>query len=280
MQQAFDYIRTELNAIYPEPELGSIAHLLISEITGFTRTQILINKNTKISDKQRALLITFVDELKNHRPIQYVIGETEFYGLRFKVGADVLIPRPETEELVEWIQLTTKPGVDLHMLDIGTGSGCIAITLKSLLPAAHVTAFDISEQALVMATANAKINNCEVKFVCQDILQPDSDTSKWDVIVSNPPYIPEVEKQEICPNVLNFEPHIALFVPDSKPLLFYEAIASYALTHLNCGGYLFFEIHRDFGQQTIDMLEQKGFKDIVLRKDMSGNDRMIRTKLP
>lgn len=276
MQQAFDYIRTELNAIYPEPELGSIAYLLISEITGLSRTQILINKNTKISDIQRTLLISFVEELKNHKPVQYLFGHTEFYGLRFHVGQGVLIPRPETEELVEWIFQTHKNKRQLRMLDIGTGSGCIAVTLKSLLGDAFVTAYDVSEAALEIAASNAKLNNCEVEFIRQDILRPDATDCQWDVIVSNPPYIPEAEKPEILPNVLDYEPHIALFVPDSDPLLFYTAIANYAIVHLKTGGELYFEIHRDFGKQIVQMLEQKGFSDIVLRKDMSGNDRMIR----
>lgn len=162
------------------------------------------------------------------------------------------------------------------MLDIGTGSGCIAVTLKSLFGDAFVTAFDVSESALEIAASNAKLNNCEVEFVRQDILRPDAADCHWDVIVSNPPYIPEAEKPEILPNVLDYEPHIALFVPDSDPLLFYAAIANYAILHLKTGGKLYFEIHRDFGQQIVQMLEQKGFSDIVLRKDMSGNDRMIR----
>jgi release factor glutamine methyltransferase len=165
------------------------------------------------------------------------------------------------------------------MLDIGTGSGCIAIALKSVFPKSEVTAFDISEGALEIARKNAELNDCEVDFRKVDILNPPVIVEKWDIIVSNPPYIPELEKSEILAHVLDFEPHTALFVPDSRPLLFYETIAAFALQHLNAGGMLFFEIHRDFGSLTVQLLEKLGFKDVVLRKDLSRNDRMIRATI-
>lgn len=276
MQQAYEYIRTSLRNLYPENEISSISNLLIAKITGFSRTQIILNKNTKISDNQRFLLQTFVESLLKHTPVQYVLGETEFYGLKFKVDANVLIPRPETEELVEWIQQSLAVGESRKILDIGTGSGCIAISLKSVFTKSEVTAFDISEGALKTAQSNSKLNNCDVIFQKVDILEPQYTDEKWDVIVSNPPYIPEAEKSEILPNVIEFEPHTALFVPDTEPLLFYKAIAGFALEHLNNGGLLFFEIHRDFGQQTVQMLQTVGFVNIVLRKDLSGNDRMVR----
>lgn len=279
MQQAKQYIKTSLQAIYSDNELNSISNLLIAHITGFTRTNIILNKNTKFSDNQRLQLEIFVDELKSHKPVQYVLGQTEFYGLPFKVNPAVLIPRPETEELVEWIQTSSLPQKSYKILDIGTGSGCIAITLKSIFTTSEVSAFDISEDALEIAKINSVLNNCNVDFRKVDILQPQTTADKWDIIVSNPPYVPETEKSDILPHVLNFEPHSALFVPDKKPLLFYETIATFALQHLSKDGMLFFEIHRDFGKQTVQLLKKLGFSDIILRKDLSGNDRMVRASM-
>lgn len=275
MQKAKEYIRTSLQAIYPENELNSISNLVIEKITGFSRTEIILNKNTKISDNQRLLLEKYVEAMKQHAPVQYVLGETEFFGLPFKVDSNVLIPRPETEELVEWIQSSLSIDLTYKMLDIGTGSGCIAIALKSIFPKSDIAAFDISEGALITAQNNAVLNGCEIEFCKVDILNPPIFQQKWDIIVSNPPYIPEVEKSNILPNVLEFEPHTALFVPNNRPLLFYETIAFFSLQHLNSGGMLFFEIHRDFGIQIVQLLEEIGFENVILRKDLSGNDRMV-----
>lgn len=279
MQQANEYIRTSLQGIYPKNEINSISNLIIANITGFSRTEIILNKNTNFSANQRFLLEKIVDALKKHTPVQYVLGETEFYGLPFKVDSNVLIPRPETEELVEWIQSSYSANMSYRMLDIGTGSGCIAIALKSIFPKSLVSAFDISEGALEIARDNAELNGCVIDFRKVDILQPTIIDEKWDIIVSNPPYIPEMEKSEILAHVLEFEPHSALFVPDSRPLIFYETIATFALQHLNIGGVLFFEIHRDFGLQTVQLLEKFGFKDVILQKDVSGNDRMVRAMI-
>ena len=279
MQQAKEFISSSLQGIYPKNEINSICNLIIANITGFSRTEIILNKNTKFSANQRFLLEKFVDALKKHTPVQYVLSETEFYGLPFKVDNNVLIPRPETEELVEWIQSTLSTDLSYKMLDIGTGSGCIAISLKSIFPKSLVSAFDISEGALEVARENAELNDFEIDFQKVDILNPPIINYKWDIIVSNPPYIPEMEKSEILAHVLEFEPHTALFVPDSRPLLFYETIATFALQHLNIGGMLFFEIHRDFGQQAARLLEGMGFKNVILRKDLSGNDRMVRAEV-
>lgn len=278
MQQSFEYIRTQLKDIYAETEIGSISYLLMSEITGFSRTEIFLNKNTKISDNQEFLLKKYVEELKNHTPIQYVIGKTEFYGLTFKVDKSVLIPRPETEELVDWITQSFSKNQAIQLLDIGTGSGCIAITLKHIFKNSTVTAFDISDAAIQTALINAESNNCQVNFQKTDILNKQTSDIQYDVIVSNPPYIPDSDKLEILPNVLNYEPHLALFVPDNDPLVFYNAIAKFACNNLKPNGLLFFEIHRDFGNQIIELLNQLGFSDILLRKDISGNDRMIRAQ--
>lgn len=276
MQEAFQYIRTSLENIYPENEINSISYLLLSEVTGLNRTGIILNKNTNISDNQRQQLEVFVKQLQTNRPIQYVLGHTEFYGLRIEVDETVLIPRPETEELVDWIRSSMDVSSPVKFMDIGTGSGCIAIALKDIFQNSIVRAVDVSQNALETASRNAKANGCELIFQCLDILQVESLVEKQNVIVSNPPYIPSSEMAGIEGHVLDYEPHMALFVPNSDPLLFYRKIASLAKESLYEGGMLFFEIHRDFGSQTVDMLAQMGYHNITLRKDIFGNDRMIR----
>jgi len=215
--------------------------------------------------------------LKKHVPIQYILGETEFYGLPFRVNDSVLIPRPETEELVDWIRSENNRNEALNILDIGTGSGCIAIALKHEFPNAAVEAFDISDKALETARSNAGLNKLDVEFSKVDILNVADQSKKWDIIASNPPYIPELEKSEIEANVLEHEPHLALFVPDNDPLLFYRHIALFAKKQLNPNGKLYFEIHRDYGKECMELLASLGFSEIELRKDISGNNRMIRS---
>ena len=278
MQKAIEYIKTELNGLYPDLEIRSFTNILISEITGFSRTEIIVNKNTIFSEEQVVLLYTFVEKLKKHVPIQYVLGKSYFMDLEFQVNDAVLIPRPETEELVEWIAGSIPVDANLSMLDIGTGSGCIAISLKNIFINADISAYDVSEKALTVAAQNAKFNNLHVSFEYYDILSQDDVSKSWDLIVSNPPYIPEKEKSEILPNVLNNEPHLALFVPDNDPLIFYRKIACYAQKCLKEGGWLFFEIHRDYGLQTVNLLSELEFTEIELRKDLSGNDRMIKAR--
>ena len=278
MQKAIEYIKTELSDFYPETEIRSFTNLLISEITGFSRTEIIVNKNTNFSDEQIVLLRTFVEKLKKYVPIQYVLGKSYFMNLQFFVNDAVLIPRPETEELVEWIAETIPAHRSFSVLDIGTGSGCIAISLKNIFTNAIVSAYDVSEAALTVAGQNAKLNNLPVIFEKYDILNQDTASKKWDLIVSNPPYIPENEKIGILPNVLDNEPHLALFVPDNDPLIFYRKIAQFAQKHLSVGGLLFFEIHRDFGKQTLNLLNELCFADVELRRDLSGNDRMIKAR--
>ena len=251
MQKAIEYIKTELLGLYPETEIRSFTNLLLQ---------------------------TFVEKLKKFIPLQYVLGKTYFMDLEFQVNDAVLIPRPETEELVEWIAESIQPHSNLSMLDIGTGSGCIAIALKNIFKNADISAYDVSEKALAVAARNAELNNLHVNFECFDVLNQDDVSKRRDLIVSNPPYIPEKEKSEILPNVLNNEPHLALFVPDNDPLIFYRKIACYAQKCLNEGGWLFFEIHRDWGWQTVDLLRELDFTDVELRKDLSGNDRMIKAR--
>ena len=278
MQTAIKRIKSELEGLYHETEIRSFSQLMIEKVTGFSRTEIIVNKNTLFSDEQHQEIESFIKKLKNFIPIQYILGETEFYGLTFNVNESVLIPRPETEELVDWIRTENDRSATLNILDIGTGSGCIAISLKQEFTNAIVDAFDISDEALITAQNNANRNNLEVNFSKVDILNAPDFETKWDIIVSNPPYVLENEKAEILPNVLDNEPHLALFVPDNDPLLFYRSISQLALRQLKPGGKLYFEINRQYGIATMDLLVELGFTDIELRKDISGYDRMIRGK--
>lgn len=279
MQNAIHYINSELKDLYPATEIKSFTFLILEKLTGLSRTQIIVNKNTVFSLEQHHEIESFIDKLKRFVPIQYILGETEFYGLNFSVNESVLIPRPETEELVDWIQKENDNSANLNILDIGTGSGCIAISLKYEFRNASVDAFDISKNALETAKLNAKQNNLEVNFSNVDIFNAPEFSKKWDVIVSNPPYIPQAEKTEIHANVLDYEPHLALFVPNDDPLLFYRQIGMFAQKHLNCNGKLYFEIHRDAGQKGIELLNNLGFKSVELRKDISGNDRMLKGEI-
>ncbi len=227
-----------------------------------------------------------MEELKTGKPLQYVLGETEFYGLRFKVNPSVLIPRPETEELVEWIiSDLPKPKTSiegLKIIDIGTGSGCIPISLKKNLPEAQLFALDISPEALDVSIQNAALNQTTVNFIQADILNllnKQLIAEKFGIIVSNPPYVTDAEKEQMLPNVLQHEPHLALFVPDNDPLIFYKAIADFAIKHLDTTGSLYLEINENLGEETVQLLKQMGFKKIVLRQDLSGKDRMIRSQI-
>lgn len=276
MQAAILYIQSELQGLYPDTEIRSFTNLIIEKLTGFSRTEIIVNKNTLFSDDQRHTIENFIENLKKFVPIQYILGETEFFGLPFHVNESVLIPRPETEELVDWIRNENDRSANLHMLDIGTGSGCIPISLKHEFPNATVDGFDISEQALETAKSNATLNKLKVTFSKVNILNAPDFDKRWDIIVSNPPYVTELEKDEMQPNVLDHEPHLALFVPDNDPLLFYRHIARFALKHLQANGKLYFEINRGFGQACVKLLTGLGFRDVELRKDISGNDRMVK----
>ena len=280
MQSTLTHIQSELHGFYPETEIKSFSLLIIEKLTGFSRTQIVLNKNTQIFDLHRQEIDSFLEKLKKNVPIQYILGETEFYGLMFTVNESVLIPRPETEELVDWIRTENDRTAWLSLLDIGTGSGCIAISLKHEFSNSEVDAFDISAEALKTAKCNAVRNNITVNFSKVDILNTTEFSKQWDIIVSNPPYIPELEKDEILPNVLDYEPHLALFVPDNDPLVFYRKIANIALKQLKPGGKLYFEIHRLAGETCMQMLSELGFVDVELRKDISANDRMVRAKRP
>jgi len=233
--------------------------------------------NNEISQEDIYIANRMVEELKQGRPLQYIVGEAWFYKYPFKVNEAVLIPRPETEELVEWI-LSCIVKTNLSLLDIGTGSGCIPITIKKEKPETHITSLDISRQALAIAEENARQLNTEIKFLTLDFLNESSwvDLNKYDLIVSNPPYIPVNEKETLSVNVRNHEPHQALFVPGNQPLLFYEKIAKFGKEYLNDQGLIFLELHQDYAYETKKLFEEFGYKNVELRKDISGNDRMLK----
>lgn len=277
MQDILQNIRKSLSEYYPDNEVSGLVRLLIEHVTQSAMPVLLSDKNTKITTEELLKIDKIVKRLQRFEPIQYILGETEFYGLPFTVNHDVLIPRPETEELVELV-LNENTETNAHILDIGTGSGCIAISLQKHLPKASVTAWDISEKALATASLNSKNNAVDVIFNKVDILADYPDNQHFDIIVSNPPYVLDSEKTDMHTNVLDYEPHTALFVSDNDPLLFYNRIADVAAKLLTNGGKLYFEINRAKGSETIKMLESKHFSDVRLLKDISGNDRMVRAE--
>lgn len=271
-----DLFYNELHSIYPNTEILSFFNILMEEVLGLNRIEIAFNLNKSIDQKSVTVLQNALKQLKTQVPIQYIIGSTTFCDLKFKVSNDVLIPRPETEELVQWIIDDFKNQKPIKILDIGTGSGCIAISLAKYLPNVELYAMDISEKAIEMAKQNAKLNNVDINFIQADILALQQLNQSFDCIVSNPPYVQNQEKNQMEKNVLDFEPHQALFVPDNNPLIFYNAIAAFAQNHMNKNGSLYFEINRLFGAKIIEMLQNKGFNQVILKQDFYNADRMIK----
>lgn len=268
----------ELSSLYDEQEIESFFYLTLEFYHNKKRIDLALDPNMEMDAIQILRWESVLVELKKEKPIQYILGETEFYGLPFLVNENTLIPRPETEELVEWIMESKNYEIQskkLRILDIGTGSGCIAISLAKNIPNAKISAIDVSEKALNIAKKNAKINEVNVDFILKNVLETEVLEDTFDIIVSNPPYVRNLEKAEIKPNVLEYEPHIALFVEDTDALLFYKKIAQLAKVNLSENGILFFEINQYLGKETIELLENLGFKNIQLKKDIYGNDRMI-----
>ena len=268
------HINEALSNYYSAGEVSALTRIIATELLGVSQMAFYLKDDIALTAEQEALLGNAIERLKKQEPIQYIFGYCDFCGLRFKVTPATLIPRPETSELVEWIanEATGKESI----LDIGTGSGCIAVSLAHKMPQNKVTAWDISHEALAVATENSKANGCSVAFEQVDILAYEPTGEQFDIIVSNPPYIKENEKEAMHANVLDWEPHTALFVPDSDPLLFYRTIAEKGLTVLKPGGRLYFEINRAHGKETMEMLAALGYTGIELRKDFAENDRMIR----
>ena len=272
----------ELSSIYEEGEVESFFYLILEAKHQLKRIDLALQPNLTFTEAELVVWNLILEDLKKEIPIQYLLGKTSFYGLDFEVNENVLIPRPETEELVEWMlqdcakRETTN---NFSILDIGTGSGCIPISLKKQLPMVKVSAIDVSEKALEVAKGNAKLNGVEVYFILQNILETTDLLESYDVIVSNPPYVRNLEKQEIKNNVLEYEPHLALFVADDDALIFYRKIGELALKSLRPNGKLFFEINQYLGKETVDLLKDLGFQNVELRKDIYGNDRMILASL-
>lgn len=264
-----------LENIYDSSEVDSFFSICLENIEGKTRFDLMLDRDLEIKklEEWEHVIIQLIEE----RPIQYIFKQAHFYGLIFNVDENVLVPRPETEELVEWIvSSVVDVNKSIKILDIGTGSGCIAISLAKHLANAKVYAMDISEKALEIAKCNALLNEVDVTFIKQDILSLERLVDSYDIIVSNPPYVRNLEKVEIHNNVLNYEPHLALFVEDDKALIFYEKIVSLASSGLQKGGMLFFEINQYLGKETAQLFDLDSFKEVTLRKDIMQNDRMIR----
>lgn len=270
-----EYFFKTLEEIYPKEEVNSFYSILCEQYLGFTKSGLLLNSSKNLSESELLKFHYAIKDLKKHKPIQHIIGTQFFYKNEFKVNEHTLIPRPETEELVD---LIVKENLDFEgrILDIGTGSGAIAVSLNKALPKSKVTAFDVSEEALKTAQINNNEMGAKVDFQLEDILNPTYTGKPFNLIVSNPPYVLNKEKQAMKTNVLDYEPHIALFVKDSNPLLFYQAIVDFCINNLSTGGKLYFEINEKYGFETKDLLEQNNFTDIELIQDMQGKDRMIK----
>lgn len=277
LHEAQQQLITSLYNLYDNREAANIADWVIEHVTGMRKIDRIMHKQSPFPPDQLNKIQQYTQELLNHKPVQYVLHEAWFYGMALYVDENVLIPRPETEELVEWVLAEVGSKNNLSILDIGTGSGCIPIALKKKLPQAEIYACDVSEQALAVATKNATTQQKPVQFLQADFLH----TATWptlptvDVIVSNPPYIPHHNQSTMLQNVLAYEPHLALFVPNEDPLVFYEAIARFAKEKLRPGGSIFVEIHEDLGEHTKALFESNGFVAVV-KKDLQGKDRMVK----
>jgi release factor glutamine methyltransferase len=269
------HLKNCLGHQYPDNELRGFGNWILEHLFDYTITDALLNADRTLTEKNSSDLEFIIKHLKQEKPIQQIVGYSWFYGRKFLVNEHVLIPRPETEELVDWMLKDSLN--DTSILEVGTGSGCIAITL-ALNTNATIVSIDVSELALKQAKSNALALNALVAFCKADVLDDSSCESFgcFDVIVSNPPYVLESDKQMMSNNVLEYEPHLALFVSSDDPLLFYRAIATMATRKLNANGVLYFEIHENYGQETLDMLSLKGFKELELRKDLQGKDRMVK----
>ncbi|NML41793.1 peptide chain release factor N(5)-glutamine methyltransferase [Chitinophaga sp. G-6-1-13] len=282
IQTAFTYITGAIGDLYDAREAANIAHIVLEHITGMNKLDRLVHKAKLLTPDQNARLKSAIEALQRMEPVQYITGSGWFYGMELTVNHHVLIPRPETEELVAWIIQDLAGHPRPHLLDIGTGSGCIPLALKQHIPSSVVAAIDVSEDALAVARGNAAKLRLEVEFSRLSALdeQQMATLPAFDVIVSNPPYITQSEQATMQQQVWGFEPSIALFVPDNDALLFYRHIAHTALQKLNPGGALYFEINESLGQEVVQLLQSLGFREVTLRQDMFGKDRMVKGSLP
>jgi len=279
VQEARQELNNSLANIYNECEAKNITELVMEHITRWSRTEQIDNKDLPFSYAQGELLRNIEARLVKHEPIQYILQEAWFAGLKFYVDRSVLIPRPETDELVDWIIRDCKTQAkQFKMLDIGTGSGCIAIAIKTKLTAVEMWACDVSDPALTVARMNADTHQAAIDFVAIDFLDKvqRKQLGFFDVIVANPPYVPQKDKEPMKKNVVDYEPHVALFVSDEKPLIFYEAIADFGQEHLHDEGCIYLEIHEEMGKQVSELFKQKKYSSVELKKDMQGKDRMVK----
>lgn len=283
IQAAFTQIITSLATIHDQREAGNIAHIVMEHVTGLSKMDRIVYKEKELTDQQSAQLASALQALLAHQPVQYVTGCSWFYGMELQVNANVLIPRPETEELVEWIVQDVRDSklLNRRILDIGTGSGAIPLALKKELPAATVWALDVSPGALETAGSNARQQKLDVHFEQVDILDTKAAGAlpMFDIIVSNPPYICQRERTDMQEQVVAYEPSLALFVPDDDALLFYRQIGLLAKEKLNPGGALYFEINEAFGKETAELLAEQGYINVEVRKDLFGKDRMVKAVL-
>ena len=277
IKQIISYIKTSLRDYYPPEEISGFIFLIFEHFFSMSRTELLMKQDTDICHEFVMKIKYVVNELRKYRPLQYIINQTEFFGLPLFVNPDVLIPRPETEELVDWI-IQNHHEKEYHILDIATGSGCVAIALKKNLPDSQVFATDVSEKAIEIAKNNAQKNNAQVHYFTDDIFNSQSRINhlKFDIIVSNPPYVTEKEKKQMQTNVLKYEPHQALFVPDHDPLVFHRVITDFSIKHLKAFGWLYLEINEAFGKEAMQLLKISGFSETEIKKDINGKNRMIK----
>jgi release factor glutamine methyltransferase len=275
IKKVISFIKSELKDFYPANEIDSFVFLIFEQLFEYSKIKLLTSQDVEIQEDSLIQIKRIINELKLFKPIQYILKETTFYNLKIKLKSNVLIPRPETEELVEWVIQENK-NRPIKILDIGTGSGCIAIALAKSLPQSKVYAYDISTEALKQAESNSKLNKVAIVTKQLDILNPKLIKEKFDIIVSNPPYITEKEKQLMHKNVLDYEPNLALFVPNENPLIFYKAIIKFGLLNLKSNGKIYLEINESFGKETAQLFEEEKFYDIQLKKDINGKDRMLK----
>ncbi|MBS1917172.1 MAG: peptide chain release factor N(5)-glutamine methyltransferase [Bacteroidetes bacterium] len=285
--EAQQQLIVQLNSIYDEREAAAITDMAMENITGWQKIDRIINKQQELSETKEILLKKITAELLTHKPVQYILHEAWFCGMKFYVDENVLIPRPETEELVEWIagEVVSRPMTDdrrpIAIFDIGSGSGCIPIALKKKLPGAIISSCDVSENTLEVAKKNAITNETEISFIHLNFLNKENRNSLpvFDIIVSNPPYIPATDKKTMQSNVVDFEPHTALFVPDNDPLIFYRAIADFAKTHLSKNGKVFVEMNEEQAANVKKLFLDRNFNTIEIKKDLQDKDRMLKATM-
>lgn len=274
-----NYLKKELHGIYPENEIIAITNIILKTHYGFNRLHLLLNSDQTVSSQTVSRIVEICNELKTRKPLQYILGETSFYNCTIKVNNETLIPRPETEELIDLI-IRENQDFRGRVIDIGTGSGCIAIAIKKNLKEAEVTGIDISDGALEMASSNGILNNVNVSFLKGDIFKFDSESiPPVEIIISNPPYVLESEKQNMSRNVLDFEPHKALFVPDEDPLIFYKAIVNLSGRILMPGGKIYLEINEKKGEEMCILLESAGYSKVNVINDINSKNRFIKGTL-